>query len=305
MVPTCPNCGADVSRAPPGVGRRCEFCGAELPVAPIPITPFGGGPPAFVPPPPTPTSPIFVVVPILLVLVLVFGGGALAFVQERRAKRQAEEEQARAMQQANEAAAQAMREADLAQSLAASAETAAGMHPTAPTGPKVYGLDELRTSEFRGMQPIDAPGMVGTLDAFDPGANATWANDVARHWAADARLVLVEVDHVSRTGLVHAKTSMGAKVTYRFVSPVQAAKWRAAKGAVAPDVETELALEVSKDGVRAQKSTTEPLGAAPPAVTVPCGLAGALAKQPLRGFYDVTLSGSGWSGTDGKALACP
>lgn len=260
-------------------------------------------PPFYVPPPPPERRfpLVLVLVPLVGVVAIVVAAIGFGLRAQRASEERAAEEQERALREANQAFAQAMSAAASAQSAAA----AMNAPPPAPSGPKVYGLSELGTSEFRGWQPVDAPGSVGGTERFDPSSNVGWANDVARHWAADARLVQVEVDHAGKDGLVATTTVAGAKVTYRFQSPSRTAQWRKASGAVAPDVETELALEIAALGVRARKTTLEPpLGPTPSAVSLPCSLSAALASQPVRPSYDVTLVAQGWRTTDGTILAC-
>lgn len=298
----CQNCGANMRLGPPGSIQRCEFCGAEsrAPEPNVPIMPFGGGPPlAFVPPPPPVRrlSPVFVLVPVGLAVGLVALGVVSAVNEQRKSEERARIAQAQAMQQANDAVSQA-------QSAMAQAGMAAGAAAgKPPPAPKVRSLDELGTAEFQGWEPLAAPGMTGTLDAFDAIANLAWAADIGRHWSPDARIHRIDFDRVDKSGVLALVAIPDAKATYRYVSPTRTKAWNDSVAVTAPDVETEMMVSVTAEGVRAIKLKARPYAENEPEIKPPsCTLAQAFAalekakKLPEKPVFNGYLLDSGGMG---------
>lgn len=300
MEGKCLNCGAQMALSrggAPGTVQRCEFCGAESRVpgpAPVPIVPFGGGMPMVHPPPQSPAvkvSPLYYALPMVFTFGLVGFGIYSSMRAQEQAQKRAEQAQQAAMQQASDGLSQAKN--------AAGAAAAAGGQ-TAPRG-KVYSLDELATATFVGWAPLNAPGLVGTLDAFDAIANMPWAANVGRRWVSDARITRVDFDRVDQNGIVAMRGIPDAKVTYRYVSPSRGKAWLESTALTEPTIETQLEIAVTKDGVQAIKFASKPISDKPdPEIKPPtCTLSQAFAaldkaKQlPVRPVYDVYLIDNG------------
>lgn len=223
----CKNCGARLAAATPGSIVRCEFCGAEEQI-PLPVSAFGGGfHPPVRPAPQVNTGPM-VAVGIIVALVAI-GGVVAGFVSQRKAEEQARVE---ALQQPDMPNIdQLMKEAQQ------------------PKAPKV-NLSNIATIPTQGWETLDAPGMVGPLDAFDVVANYTWAQKVGLAWKPDAVVMRIDVDRVGRDGLVNLKATPDASVEYRLFSPKCRKDYEDSTATVDPHFQCELDIEIkSESGV--------------------------------------------------------
>ncbi|MBI5501469.1 MAG: hypothetical protein HY907_14585 [Deltaproteobacteria bacterium] len=99
--------------------------------------------------------------------------------------------------------------------------------PEAPPGaaaveaPKTVPPTALATSTEEGWIALEAPGIVGTFAAFDPGANLAWATAVARAWSNDAVLDSVYASGVRLDGTLDLATSDTNDANYAFHSPAR------------------------------------------------------------------------------------
>lgn len=253
----------------PGTVIRCTFCGAErrAGAAPPPVQPWGA-PRAGVQFPqgaPVKVSPLLFVLPFGLVL---FGVGFSLLMAHR------------------------------AQRVATAAGGLAGVMP----GEHVLQMSELATSPSgRGWELVDAPGMVGTLDAFDVIANMPWAVTIARAWAPDARLHRVDFGRTEKSGQVNLRTIPDATSGYRFVSPLRVAEYENSTALVDSKIVTELMIQVDKDGVKVLKSSSNEYSGedlpnlAPPVCTLGQALAaiekaGKLPPRPVYSGYLIEVS---------------
>jgi len=116
----------------------------------------------------------------------------------------------------------------------------------APATPKLSPAN-LATQTFFGWEAIDAPGMVGTFEAFDTIANYNWALSIGRAWKADAVLYRLAAVGVAKDGLVDFKTTPGASATYRLYSPACVREYESSTAVVAPANRCGFMLEVSAE----------------------------------------------------------
>lgn len=222
----CSNCGAPLTSQSVD---DCEFCGVELVEAPPPVPPAPAVQP-FVPvhvfrpsPSPQPSGGAGVVIGLVAVL-MVCGGVAAALVMLLSGR-------------------------------------PASRSPTLPTVPpeepgpaasRGVPLAQLHATPLSWTTPvvIDAPGMSGRPERFDPLANWEWALGVGRAWWEDAELFELRVDPIARDGTVDTTTATG-HATFKFVSAACKSdqKKRAETEKLDPSSCT-LTLSLSKDGLR-------------------------------------------------------
>jgi hypothetical protein len=89
-----------------------------------------------------------------------------------------------------------------------------------PPGDSSFTLAELAHPMWKGeSDSLNAPGMVGSFEAFDPLANFDWILGIARAWNADAVITRVRIDGVSRDGTVNFAHNGSPKVRYEIQSP--------------------------------------------------------------------------------------
>jgi len=69
-----------------------------------------------------------------------------------------------------------------------------------------------------GWQELDAPGMLGSVEAFDANANLPWANAIARNWSNDAELESVYLLGVKSDGTLDLSARPDHEADYRFAS---------------------------------------------------------------------------------------
>ena len=273
----CQSCGAALPVVPPGSVLRCAFCGTEQRVGNAPRLQQWGAPPPPVGFPqgtPVKVSPLLYVLPFGLML---FGIG-FSLLMSRRAQDQAEAASVEAVSQAGMAAG------------------ATGGKP----GKHVLEVSELATAQFQGWERLNAPGMVGTLDAFDVIANIPWAVKIAQAWVGDARLHRVDYGRVEKSGQVNLRTIPDATSGYRFVSPSRSKEYLNSAALVDPKTVTEFEIQLDKDGVKVIELSSKPFNdEVDPAVAPPaCTLGQALAaldkagKLPARPVYSGYLVGT-------------
>ncbi len=229
----CKNCGASLAAANPGSNVRCEFCGVNE-QTPWPVSQFGGGA-AFHPMPvQSPrANPAMIILPIALVFIMLGAGFGVAFLSQRKAQEQSREE-AHALGMDDPVTP------DFGQMMKESQE---------PKGPKI-NLANIATAPTRGWETLDAPGMVGLLDAFDVVANYSWAQKVGLAWKPDAVIMRIDVDRVGRDGLVNLKSTPDASVQYRIFSPKCRKDYEDTTATVDPHFQCELDIEIkSASGV--------------------------------------------------------
>ncbi len=266
----CQSCGAALPVVPPGSVLRCAFCGIEQRVGTAPRLQQWGPPPPQVGFPqgtPVKVSPLLYVLPFGLMLV----GVGFSLLMSRRAQDQAEAASVEAVSQAGMAAG------------------ATGATPAK----HVLELSDLSTARFQGWEPLNAPGMVGTLDAFDVIANIPWAVRVAQSWVSDARLDRVDFGRVEKSGQVNLRTIPDANSGYRFVSPSRSKEYLNSAALVDPKTITEFEIQVDKDGVKVIELSSKPMhdevdpAVAPPACTLGQALAALdkAGKLPARPVY--------------------
>jgi hypothetical protein len=169
--------------------------------------------------------------------------------------------------------------------------------PTASAKPKL-SLANLATTPFS-IEPIEAPGMLGTFASFDPIANYEWAYTIGRAWKADAVLFRIDVDRVARDGTVDVKNVPKAEVTYRFYSPGCITARKASTSVVAPTTKCGLFVAVMVDGdtptalVNAVSEDSPSAALSSPVCTLAKAF-GALAKAgklPEKPVFNVTVFG--------------
>lgn len=171
-----------------------------------------------------------------------------------------------------------------------------------PVKPRLT-LETLATTPLHGREPIEAPGMSGTLEAFNAVANVNWARSIARAWTRDAELHRLQVERCDRDGLVNLKNTPGAQAMYRFLSFERIKELDENTSVTRPETEYELFVFVTRDGPMVQKIKGDPWAARDKKTfsSLPaCTLAQAFAaldkagKLPLRPVYDADfyLSGS-------------
>jgi hypothetical protein len=93
-----------------------------------------------------------------------------------------------------------------------SASASGGPPPTSLT------LASLMSASVPKATVIDAPGMIGSYDSFDPMANIEWAKGVGTNWRPDAVLWTVYTQGSAKDGTVNLATTPDALVAYRFAS---------------------------------------------------------------------------------------
>lgn len=208
---------------------------------------------------PVKVSPLLYVLPFGLML---FGVG-FSLLMSRRAQDQADAAAAKVVSQSG---------------------TTAGGTGAGP-GKHVLELSELSTAEFQGWEPLNAPGMVGTLDAFDVIANIPWAVKIAQAWVGDARLNRVDYGRVEKSGQVNLRTIPDATSGYRFISPSRSKEYLNSAALVDPKTVTEFEIQLDKDGIKLLELSSKPMhDEVEPAVLPPaCTLGQALAALEKAG----------------------
>lgn len=205
----CSNCGAKMPIVDPGVVQTCAFCGAQA-REPVPqARPVA----AHYVAPAAGRKTSAGVVAMFLVLGAVVPAIVIAVVVMQRKPTDARP---------------------------------AGTAATPPAKPKLT-LANVATSPIQGIQPIDAPGMLGTFEAFDPLANVEWAKSIARAWKADAIMHRIDAARVAKDGLVNVKTTPKAQVTYRFYSPKCVSDFASSTSVVVPTNECGMFVKVMAD----------------------------------------------------------
>ncbi len=216
----CKNCGATIASATPGSIVRCEFCGVDEQI-PLPVSQFGGGgayqhPQIVVARP----SAAAMVIPFAIVGVVMAMGVGFGVYNSMRMQ-------------------QAASEVTISQNIAE-------MERQQPTAPKVT-LANIATIPTQGWETLDAPGMVGTLDAFDVVANYSWAQKVGLAWKPDAAIMRIDVDRVGRDGLVNLKATPDASVEYRIFSPKCRKDYEDTTATVDPHFQCELDIQIKNE----------------------------------------------------------
>jgi hypothetical protein len=259
IAPNCPNCGARFQSAEPGTRARCNYCGTET----------------FIPRDPVSEAELALkreigdvdelkrelawqprennrALPLALsVIGMVTVVGVAMFVILGRSARTTSE----TVNQVASINVQVQQQIDQAQAQVKAAQAQAEALANAQiqaAHPKLT-LANLATTPFDGQEPIDAPGMVGTLDEFDLVANIEWAKTIARAWTEDAQLHRLAVQRVERDGLVNLRTTPEAQVWYRFISPKRIKECEDSASATAPHVNYELFVFVTAKGPMVQK----------------------------------------------------
>lgn len=226
----CKNCGAKLQAATPGSIVRCPFCGVEE-LIPLAVTPFGGGGSPYAHPPVVvrPSTGAMVLPFVMVGVIMAIGIGVGLFSTMRAQQRAAELSTPPAIDTPN--IDQLMKEAQQ------------------PKPPQV-NLSNIATAPFQGWETIDAPGMIGPLDAFDAVANYTWAQKIVLAWKPDGVIMRIDVDRVGRDGLVNLKSTPDASVMYRAFSPKCRQDYTDSTAVVDPKLACELYIQIkSESGV--------------------------------------------------------
>jgi hypothetical protein len=88
-----------------------------------------------------------------------------------------------------------------------------------PPAPRLLRPADLAALPPRAFAAIDTTGMIGTLDKFDPIANAPWAQWIASAWSPDAQLEGLHLRGVRIDGTLDATgESEKGQADYRFIS---------------------------------------------------------------------------------------
>jgi hypothetical protein len=250
MSPTlCPNCGARFAEVHPGTNVRCAFCHTSTY---IPKYAQRSG--ADEPVRRTSSSGLLVAVAMAMG-VLAMGAAGAAFFLFSAAPRPAGPPPSDPYQDAMALQAKAMADVERIQKQAMqqAEEAIAKANGLGADGKPSLTLATLATTPFDGRMPLEAPGMVGTLEAFDLVANIEWARSISRAWTEDAELHRLEVQRVSADGTVNLRTVPEASVMYRFLSPKRVKEYLESASLTVPKVNYELFVFVDAKGVWVQK----------------------------------------------------
>ncbi len=172
---------------------------------------------------------------------------------------------------------------------------------TTPAKPKLT-IANIATTPFS-YDPIDAPGMIGSFDRFDPIVNLEWVRSIGRAWRADAVFYRLDIDRVARDGLIDVKNIPNAQAMYRFVSPKCASDKAASTAVVVSKVRCGLNILVMRqEGSAAPEVIADAVdgdASNPPELPSPaCTLAKAFAavdkagKLPAKPVFNVWILGA-------------
>jgi hypothetical protein len=188
----CSRCNAPLPMAPPGTVVVCTYCQAETRIddgkPPVRVPKFPMPMPTTSFPPTARKSPLGLVVMLVIIPVV---GGIIWWANRPKA----------------------------AASSASATDTEPGS--TTPAGPKKVSPAALATATETGWITLDAPGMVGTFDKFDPGANLSWATSIARQWSNDAVFDAVYSNGVRFDGTLDLAGEGDSDTNYAFHSPAR------------------------------------------------------------------------------------
>ena len=153
-----------------------------------------------------------------------------------------------------------------------------------------------------GRQKVEVAPPAGGYAALDPVTALPWASEIARRWAADARLERIDAARIGPRGLVDAARDPEAEVVYRFVSPSRVeAYFKEADVRSGVRAQSEMWVVVARGGAFVQALSSPPssqrtLPPAPKVLSLADTLARARSRIPDRPFYKGYLihSTEGW-----------